>query len=211
VRFKWFDSLRGMIRTAWQTFSTMHPLFQLNGIYILMYLAVVLGAKSIFESGMGMSDRMLLPLYPASVILLMGFFAYLNHRAVQGARIVTTLICAYLLLFNAFLTVQAVGEFHEIGLGVAKRRWHESSAIQIMREAEGIPIYSNSPSIVYRWTQSGSYSIKNFDPQDEDDLRAGALVVVFNYIPPSDRTVRIIQELRLLESDNVASIYLYQP
>ncbi len=50
-----------------------HPLLLLHAVFTLIYALMILALKNILEEGMGLSDRMLIPLYPSALILLMAF------------------------------------------------------------------------------------------------------------------------------------------
>jgi hypothetical protein len=191
--------------------SSLHPVFQLHALYFLLYLMMILVSKTLLEAGMGLSDRMLMPLYLSSLIIVMVLLHSVSSDGNRIARATTILVCAYLLLFNSYETMATAKDLHETGLGISKRRWHESSVIQYLRELHDIPIYTNAPSIVYLWTRGGSYPMKNFQAQPEDGSLEESVIVIFSYIPMSNRTGRIIQDLTLLESDNLASIYLHKP
>lgn len=195
----------------WGLIQEFHPLALLHGLYIVIYLGTILFSRALLEPGMGMSDRMLIPLYMSSLVLLFDLLQILYSRGSSVVRAGVIVLCTYLLLFNIAGAYLSANFLHETGLGVSKRKWHESTVIQTLREMKELPIYSNVPSTVYLWTRGDSNNARDFVLKLEKDQLEESVLVLFHYVGVNDRIQRSTEDLVLVGEDDIASIYLYQP
>ncbi len=188
-----------------------HPLLLLHAVFTLTYALMILALKNILEEGMGLGDRMLIPLYPSALILLMALLNALWSKKVNWSRGIAIVVCAYLLSNNGFATLADVRDFHETGFGVSKRAWHDSPAVQLLAQNTAKPVYSNSPQSVYLWTRQAGYPLSSLKSRTKRGVVEPSLVILFNYIAEDDLLAKLDLDLQLLERDNIAAIYLYNP
>ena len=187
-----------------------HPAFWLQAIQVPVYLGVLLLSKSLFDEGIGMSARILSPIYLPFIILMVGLLHRLWSTRGLAGKLIALGICAYLLLFTTSGGIAAVNVLHADGPGGARARL-SSDSIAFLRSADDYPIYTNSPSSVYLRTGKTGLSLGSF----RHKLEAGSLepdvyLVIFKHVPRGQDLPEVQGAgLAPLVDDAVASIYLY--
>jgi hypothetical protein len=127
-------------------------------------------------------------------------------------RPIVVLIGLGLIAYYAAGTFVSVQGFHETGLGIARRGWNRSDVIQSLRSYPNVPMYTNSSSSLYLWSDRTGYSVPDFELLKEKGTEMRVLLVVFHHVPPSGKRLdALISGLKLIEEDRVASIYALDP
>ena len=121
----WRKSGRELKSGSRQLPASLPPQTLLHSLYLLTYLGIIFVARTLLEPGMGMSDRMLIPLYISGVIVLFDLLHRMLSMKNRFTRIVVIILCSYLLLYNSIAAFQTVISSHETGFGVSKKKWHE--------------------------------------------------------------------------------------
>jgi hypothetical protein len=117
-----------------------------------------------------------------------------------------------LIAYYAVGTFATVQGFHDTGIGIARRGWHRSSVIQRLPTYSDDPIYTNSNSSLYLWSDRAGYSIPDFELLKEKGTDTRILLVIFHHVPPTGkRLAALVSGLKLIEEDKVASIYVLDP
>lgn len=186
-------------------------LLQLHALYLPCYLSVVMASKLFFDANIGFSARMLIPMQVSLLILLGGLAAWLWSTGMLAPRAVAGAMLAGLLLYYAAGTVVAAPRWHRQGLGVARKSWHLSATVRSLRSLEVPRIYTNSPSTLYLWSGRPGYNILDFESYLAGQADEPAALVVFSHIPPNARLLRLVQGLETVQSDRIATIYLFTP
>ncbi len=183
----------------------------LHGIYILLYLLVIIASKTWLDDDIGLSDRILSPMLVSLLILLAAGLSLLwnNYGKV---RPFVVLIGLGLLAYYTVGTFVSVQDFHDTGLGIARRGWSRSEVIQSLRSYPGIPMYTNSNSSLYLWSDRAGYGIPDFETLKQKGTDARVLLVIFDHVPPTGKRLdELISGLKLIDQDQVASIYALDP
>jgi 4-amino-4-deoxy-L-arabinose transferase-like glycosyltransferase len=191
--------------------NTSPYLYKIHTLYGFLYLAMIVVSKTEFDNNIGFTDRMLSPMLLSLVILLTSYLAALWSTNRLVTRTISGVMLAYLLIYFALGSVLTVPKLHQQGLGVARKSWHNSVTIQELQFLPPLPIYSNSPSSLYLWTNNPGHSIDEFELLTHQTKKEKAALVIFNHIPLTPRIQRLSQGLRVLVSDRIATIYVYEP
>ena len=116
-----------------------------------------------------------------------------------------------LFLFFIYRSGVLIPHYHQDGLGLAGRTWHQSAAIQSLEELPPVPLYSNSGSTLYLWSGRPSYLLRNFEQLRESGAEQEAILVLFHHVPMNKDVDALTQGMELLQSDELASIYRLGP
>jgi hypothetical protein len=128
------------------------------------------------------------------------------------ARPFVVLIGLGLVAYYTVGTFVSVQEFHDTGLGIARRGWSRSDVIQSLRSYSDLPMYTNSNSSLYLWSDRAGYGIPDFELLKEQGTDRRVLLVVFHHVPPTGKRLdALVSGLKLIEEDQVASIYALDP
>lgn len=199
--------VRGLV----EDFTPEKRILLLHSLYIVLYGMVVIASKMWIDPDIGLSDRILSPMLVSMLILLSVFLAYMWSRYGK-ARPVVVLIALGLIAYYSAGTFVNVRQFHETGIGIARRGWHRSEVIQSLRSYSSYPIYTNSNSSLYLWSDRAGYSIPEFELLKEKGTDDKALLVIFHHVPPKgSRLEKLTGGLEVLAEDQVASVYLLTP
>ncbi len=124
-----------------------------QGLYAVLYPALLLVSISLFDASTPLNWRILSPLYPSLLFLAAGAIAWLeqkSHRTLWPARFV------FLVLLGLSLwgTVHTVTQLRLDGQGFASVRWRESYILKrILRNLPpDVRIYTNEEPMVYFYT-----------------------------------------------------------
>jgi 4-amino-4-deoxy-L-arabinose transferase-like glycosyltransferase len=198
--------------TGWiENFSPEKKISILHGIYIVLYGLVILASKTWLDADIGLSDRILSPMLVSLLILLGAGLSFLWNNYGKAKPFIF-LIGLGLVIYYAVGTFVSVQGFHDTGLGIARRGWSRSDVVQSLRTYFDIPMYTNSNSSLYLWSDRAGYGIPEFELLKEKGTDRRVLLVVFHHVPPTGKRLdALVSGLKLIEEDKVASIYALDP
>jgi 4-amino-4-deoxy-L-arabinose transferase-like glycosyltransferase len=192
-------------------FSPEKKISVLHGIYIVLYLLVIIASKTWLDADIGLSDRILSPMLVSMLILLAAGLSFLWNNYGK-ARPFVVLAGVGLLVYYAAGTFVSVQGFHATGLGIARRGWSRSEVIQSLRSYPETSMYTNSSSSLYLWSDRAGYGIPDFETLKGKGTDRRVLLVVFHHVPPTGKRLdALVSDLKLIEEDQVASIYALDP
>jgi hypothetical protein len=127
------------------------PLLRVLLAFIVLYLGFLLISVSFLDRTIPLDQRLLSPIFPASLIVTIGAGQRLL-RAFRGSRLVQLAAVLGCLLFAAVYAdaaVRWVHQGHENGLGYAGRIWRESDILRkVAVLPAGTPIYTNGHDVL---------------------------------------------------------------
>ncbi|MGE5378880.1 MAG: ArnT family glycosyltransferase [Bacteroidota bacterium] len=191
--------------------SPERQILLLQGIYIVLYALVIIASKTWMDADIGLSDRILSPMLVSLLILLAAGLSFLWNRYSRSKPFVVLIALALVAYYAAgtFVTVQG---FHDTGIGIARRGWNRSEVIRSLRSYSTSPMYTNSNSSLYLWSDRAGYGIPEFEQLKEKGTDSRVLLVIFHHVPPSGKRLdELVGGLKLLGEDQVASIYAFDP
>jgi hypothetical protein len=195
----------------WASLIQNNEIITLHVIYVFTYCAMIIVSKTWVDADIGLSDRMLSPMLVSLLILFAVLLSYLWNN-VERTRIVIALVALGLFAYYLSGTFTLVPRFHQGGIGIARRGWHRSEPVQALRSYSSFPIYTNSISSLYLWSDRAGYNIRDFELLKEKGTDKKVLLVIFRNLPPSgERLQRLIGGLDLLQEDQILSIYAFGP
>jgi 4-amino-4-deoxy-L-arabinose transferase-like glycosyltransferase len=197
---KWFED-----------FSPEKKISLLHGLYTVLYALVIVASKTWLDADIGLSDRILSPMLVSMLILLVAGLSFLWNNYGK-ARPFVILVALGLMVYYSAGTFVSVQGFHQTGLGIARRGWSRSDVIQSLRSYPDIPMYTNSNSSLYLWSDRPGYGIPDFEALKDKGTDTRVLLVVFHHVPPTGKRLEaLVSGLQLIEEDQVASIYALDP
>jgi 4-amino-4-deoxy-L-arabinose transferase-like glycosyltransferase len=183
----------------------------LHGVYIVLYSLVIIASKTWIDADIGLSDRILSPMLVSMLILLTSGLSFLWNNYGK-ARPFVVLAGLGLIAYYGAATFVSVQGFHDTGLGIARRGWNRSDVIQSLRSYPDDPMYTNSNSSLYLWSDRAGYSIPDFEILKEKGTDTRVLLVIFHHVPPTGKRLdELVSSLELIKEDKVASIYALDP
>lgn len=191
--------------------SLLHPLALLWGFYAVLHLLFLILAKVGFDHNIGFGERLLLPAWLGVMFVLTAVLAWLWQTNSRLFRLPALILVCALLLYYLVGSVISIPRWHKQGLGLARKSWHESQAIQTLRRLDTAVIYSNSPSTVYLWAGSPGRSLNEFAQLVESGAHQEVYLVVFHHIQANPRLQRLSAGLPIVMDDRIATIYQYPP
>ena len=124
----------------------------LLNLFMLIYSVFLIVSISFFDAHMPLDQRILSPLYPAVVIVMvarMNRFLF-SSKDCRTLNIFTILICVGFLVLYTIRSYHAFVPLYENGIGFNNKHWHESEMIgEIKNIPLETPIYTNAPDLVY--------------------------------------------------------------
>jgi 4-amino-4-deoxy-L-arabinose transferase-like glycosyltransferase len=194
-----------------EDFSSTKKIFLLHGIYVVLYALVILVSKTWLDADIGLSDRILSPMLVSLLILVTAGLSFLWNNYAK-ARLFVVLAGLGLLVYYAAGTFVSVQGFHDTGLGIARRGWSRSEVIQSLRSYRDMPLYTNSNSSLYLWSDRAGYGVTDFETLKEEGTDTRVLLVVFHHVPPTGKRLdALVSGLKMIQEDKVASIYALDP
>jgi hypothetical protein len=170
---------------------------------------MIIVSKTWVDADIGLSDRILSPMLASLLILLNVLLAFLWSN-LRKARVAVALIAFALIAHYLAGTVTSVQRFHQGGIGIARRGWNRSEAVQALRSYSSFSIYTNSNSSLYLWSDRAGYSIPDFEQLRANGTEKEVLLVIFRSLPPGgERLKRLIDGLDLMIEDQIVSIYAF--
>ncbi len=158
---------------------SIHAFFALQ---FVCYIPIIFLSKSFFDPLTPLNNRILLPLLPISILLVMQWLASLWGNGGTVRRIILVAFCLGLLGTYATRAAVLVPRLHESGLGFARKSMHTSPTMAALRLLPKTPLFSNSPSAITMWTGLPAYGIPNLDVMRQRMANDGALLVVFDAV-----------------------------
>jgi hypothetical protein len=181
----------------------------LHVVYLFTYGVVIIVSKTWIDADIGLSDRMLSPMLVSLLILFISLLSFLLSKFGK-TRIVVALVAFGLVAYYLTETVMGVQRFHQGGIGIARRGWHRSEAVQALRSYASFSVYTNSNSSLYLWSDRAGYTIKDFELLKQKGTDRKVVLVVFRNQPPGGaRLQELLAGLELLEEDQIVSIYAF--
>jgi hypothetical protein len=194
-----------------EDFSPEKKISLLHALYVVLYALVIVLSKTWLDADIGLSDRILSPMLVSMLILLAAGLSFLWNNYGK-ARPFIVLAGLGLIVYYAVGTFVSVQGFHNTGLGIARRGWNRSEVIQSLQSYADTPMYTNSNSSLYLWSDRAGYGIPDFELLKEKGTDTRALLVVFHHVPPAGKRLdALVSGLKLIEEDKVASIYALDP
>jgi 4-amino-4-deoxy-L-arabinose transferase-like glycosyltransferase len=203
---------RKALTPGWiEDFSPEKKVSLLHGIYVVLYGMVIIASKTWLDADIGLSDRILSPMLVSMLILMAAGLSFLWNNYGK-ARPFIVLAGLGLLVYYAAGTFVSVQGFHDTGLGIARRGWSRSDVIQNLRSFPDTPMYTNSISSLYLWSDRAGYGIPDFELLKEKGTNARVLLVIFHHVPPTGKRLdALVSGLMPIKEDQVASIYALDP
>jgi hypothetical protein len=183
----------------------------LHVLYLFTYGAMIIVSKTWVDADIGLSDRILSPMLVSLLILFAVSLSFLwNH--LEKTRIAVALVALGMVAYYLVGTVTTVQQFHQGGIGISRRGWNRSEAVQALRTYSSFSIYTNSNSSLYLWSDRAGYNIIDFELLKENGTDKKVLLVIFRNLPPEgERLKRLIDGLNLIQEDRIVSIYAFGP
>ena len=139
-----------------------------TALYIFAYLGAVLFSMSFFDASTKFQVRILAPVYVSTLMLLVGFAAWLWQGKNKAARAAVICLVTASLALSAYADARALAEFSSSGQGYASWKWHDSLVMDSLRKLPPkTAIYTNTPPAVYLVTGRTSRVLPSpIDPVD---------------------------------------------
>lgn len=182
------------------------------GLQILCYLCVLVASKSFFDPVTPLNNRILSPLLPTLLILLLAFLGAVWQRAKLRPLVVAALLAFF--AFYAYRAIDLIPRLYQTGIGFSRKGWHNSQTLQAVRSLPQTAIFSNSPAAIYMWTDRPAYSIADQSLMRRQMQQNGAVLVIFNSVSLNlyDITFEeLTQGLTEVDKFKDGSIYLMAP
>jgi 4-amino-4-deoxy-L-arabinose transferase-like glycosyltransferase len=197
---------------AWiDSFNPEKKTSLLHGMYIVLYLLIIVVSKTWLDADIGLSDRILSPMLVSLLILLAAGLSFLWNNYGKARPFVVLAGLGLLAYYVAGTSVSVQG-FHATGLGIARRGWSRSEVIQSLRSYPDTPMYTNSNSSLYLWSDRAGYGIPDFETLKDKGTNVRAILVIFHHVPPTGKRLDdLVSGLKPIADDQVASIYALDP
>lgn len=121
-----------------------------NGLYVLGYLSALLTTMTIFDVATRFQVRLLAPMYPSFLLLLVALTAWLWGRPQVVWKSVAVLIFVFVSGMSITGGVKTVRLLHRSGQVFTSWRWRDSQAMAYLRELPSdVIIYTDQPGATY--------------------------------------------------------------
>ena len=188
----------------------IQPLNLIYFTYAISYLVAIYISKSFLDSGTGMTNRIFSPVLLISLLLIINLLYNIWKSKVRILRGLVILICIYLILFSVNNSLQSLPEIHDNGMGLGRKALHNSQSLQLLSElSRTMPVYNNNPYAVYFYTGRVGFSLNSFS--SEANQESDAAIAIFGSTDEYLLQDRLLKNIELLNSDNIASVYLFKP
>jgi len=154
-----------------------------NGLYIFGYLSALLTTMTVFDVATRFQVRILAPMYPSLLLLLVALFSWLWQRPQVVWKSLAVLI--FVFVSGMFITggLKVVKLLHRSGQVYTSWRWRDSEAMAYLRALPSdVIIYTDQPGVTYLYVGRPA-TILPYGPGLEDArqtvLDGKAVVVVF--------------------------------
>jgi 4-amino-4-deoxy-L-arabinose transferase-like glycosyltransferase len=199
------------ILSSWKSsIRNLHSLNIISVIYVVCYLFAIFISKTFLDPGTGMTNRIFSPVLVISLFLTINLLNYAWKIEIRAIRGIVLLMISYLLIFSTYNTVQSIPEIHRTGMGLGRKALHNSESIQLLSKiSDQTPIFNNNPYAVYFYSGRVGNKIKMFS--QEGNSHGEAIIAIFGSPEEYKIQEKYSGNILLLQSDNIATIYLYQP
>ena len=189
--------------------NTGMQIFAFFGLSSLIFVAVLILTYLFTQPRIDIDDRMLLPLYVSSVMMIYGAFALWQAAWFKGWKRILQVIpwlMAVLCVYWYFPQTHDKVEFYHPGSGLTIYRWGRSEIIQAVRDLPpGQPVISNDWELTMLWTgrpingfwttfpsappiQTSAYGADQNDHGQSLFCNQGAALVIYDDFPTQYRT-----------------------
>ena len=187
----------------------IHPLNLIYIIYAVLYLIAIYISKTFFDPGTGMTNRIFSPLLLVSLLLLINILHNFWRSKRRFLQAITILLSIYLLFFSVNKSLRALPEIHENGMGLGRKALHNSQSLKLLSElSTTMPIYNDNPYAVYFYTGRVGFSLNKFSPEEIQESEAA--IAIFGQPEDYLRQERFKENVDLLKSDRIASIFIFK-
>jgi uncharacterized membrane protein len=130
-------------------------LMQLMGLYTLIYGMFLLVSITFLDANTPLDNRILAPIFPMLIILLICCGAFIVKRIKIAQRFAWSfvIIAGGLLVIYGAQSMPELRQYHQSGIGLSAPGWQKSGLIeQVKRLPPGLTLYSNAPDAIYLLT-----------------------------------------------------------
>ena len=179
--------------------------------YTLVYILVIMIAKTFFDPKIGMSDRMFSPVLLSSLVLVVTGLSDAWSRKSRWMQAMVISVSTYLIVLSIVGSLYRVPDFHENGLGLNRKEIQNSVALRLLDElADEKPIYNNYSFALYLRTGQAGFKLNRL--RNQNITTNSVILVIYKSKSPEPHAIveRLSENLELLEDDEIASVYLYK-
>lgn len=151
-------------------------------LQFVCYIPIIFLSKSFFDPLTPLNNRILLPLLPISIVILLQGLNYLWNGGGLLRRFLLSACCLILVGTYGYRAFLLVPRLHESGLGFARKSMHTSPTLAALRDMPQKPLFSNSPYAITMWTGLPAFGIPTLDVLRQRMIDEGALLVVFDAV-----------------------------
>lgn len=190
---------------------SIHPIAISYALFGLCFAGVVFTSKSFVDPAISLDSRMLAPLFPSLIVLLMVTAAALLSGNGVWRKGLAGLAMIYLIVFSLVGFVGEVPHIHNTGLGLNRKGVLQAESINTLIELSGQEmIYSDYPAGMYLLTGGTGYRFAqltgNVIPPE------GVVFASFRAIGyGQDYIDHYRDDLTLVVKDKIAEVYWYTP
>jgi len=189
-------------------------LFYFHGFYILIYPAVVITAKQWLDPVIGLTDRMLSPLFISLLVLMISGLHVLWSSSKKIDRVLVSTFCLYLVVLFSLESLPLIRRFHTQGVNTARRVMVRSTLAPLVTQlAQDGVVYTNSLTWYYLWTGKPANPVELLiikTPEKPQPI----YVVIFPTapVPPSYKQAlnQLSGKVQLWQEDPTVAIYRYR-
>jgi Ca2+/Na+ antiporter len=186
------------------------PLIFLFGSYIFIYIAVLLIAKTFFEPNIGFEDRIITPILLSIFFLFTTLLFYLWNSRFSFVKVFVILVLIYVPVFSYAQAAATIRDYHQNGIGLARREMRTSKALETLRElANSKTVYNNNFYASYFYSGQVGYRLNHFSPVHDD--KDQAVFAIYSSSAEDTFVHKYEDQLELITSDPVVSIYRFKP
>ncbi len=203
----------------------------LLGFFILNYGLLLLVSISFFDVHTPVDNRILSPVYVATLTLVLCLSPNLSTTLIQGRsiRIALIIFCVVFSVSHLLGVIPWLTHSYSNGIGYASRAWKQSALIEHINGLDSkVPIFTNGPDAVYILTGRPAYMIPSkVDPgtrlvnsnypydlatmRKELEMGKGVLVyfnkISWRWYLPSEKELKKHLKLHLHATEEDGSIY----
>jgi len=172
------------------------------GIFISVYLVILIMSVSFFDAFTYPDNRILSPVFVSAVILV---FCYLEmslkhsqrRQLLKAVWVPLAIILSGIYTFNAIRIIQSA---HSDGVGYNRNIWRQSAIVDEIRTLpSGIPIYTNGPDAIYMLTGKNSILIPcriNPFSQQQNDACSAEVSAMMKHLSENDGIIIYFNRLK---------------
>jgi hypothetical protein len=148
----------------WKSPEKPHLAFLICFSHTLQYLVFIAISHSITIPQIDIINRMLAPIFPLVMLILVAVFAMENQRKIKLLWILPVVVMLIIAArYNYLVTAKKVAEYHENGFGFNSREIQESGFIDALHDLDPErPMISNSAAFVLFHTNRFPLNVNHF-------------------------------------------------